>query len=550
MKLVKFHLSKTDIFLVTTFFAFSCLLMLKTLTISPGGDIMIASKAWSDFAATVPLIRSFSFGSNFPPEYPIFAGPPIRYHFGFFLLVGILEKIGLPLNMALNIPSILGFTLLLTVIYFFAKRIFNSTATGVVAVVFFLFNGSFSFLEFFKLHPLSAKTFSDIVTNTSFPSFGPYDGKTVSAFWNLNIYTNQRHLAQAYAFFLVLLFFYWKYSNKNAGFTYKKAIAIGILMGILPFIHYAVFGMVGIMSAIVFLIYPKIRMKVFLAGTIAIIMAIPQILYMGSSALHIEPIKLGYLVQDLSVKTFFGYWLLNLGLILPFSILGFLTADKKQRLILIPFLTLFVVGNLFQVSPEIAANHKFFNLFLIGINMFAAYFIVKIFQKNIIGTIFTVLIFPLLILSGVIDLFPIFKDYYVTLQDIPNNETALFIRESTPKHAVILNGSYLYDPASIAGRKIYLGWPYFSWSAGYDTDGRFKKMKQILESTSKETACHELLVENINYVELQSPSPIEGIEVNYTLFEDNFERIYSNIDPKIDLYSVGDSCSNGFRPES
>jgi len=37
--------------------------------------IYIATKAWSDFAANIPLIRSFSWGKNFPPEYPLF--PPL-----------------------------------------------------------------------------------------------------------------------------------------------------------------------------------------------------------------------------------------------------------------------------------------------------------------------------------------------------------------------------------------------------------------------------------------------------------------------------------------
>src|SRR3989304_334289 len=80
------------------------------------GSMQIATKAWSDFASTVPVIRSFSFGSNFPPEYPLFPGEPIRYHFLFYALVGILEKIGVRIDYALNIPSTMGFFALLLMI--------------------------------------------------------------------------------------------------------------------------------------------------------------------------------------------------------------------------------------------------------------------------------------------------------------------------------------------------------------------------------------------------------------------------------------------------
>jgi hypothetical protein len=58
------------------------------------GNMLIASKAWSDFASHIPLIRSFSFGNNFPPQYPLFSGPPIKYHFLFYAFVGLLEKLG------------------------------------------------------------------------------------------------------------------------------------------------------------------------------------------------------------------------------------------------------------------------------------------------------------------------------------------------------------------------------------------------------------------------------------------------------------------------
>ena len=67
--------------------------------------IFIAAKAWSDFASHIPLIRSFSLGINFPPQYPLFPGEPIKYHFLFYYFVGILEKIGLNIGLALNIPS-------------------------------------------------------------------------------------------------------------------------------------------------------------------------------------------------------------------------------------------------------------------------------------------------------------------------------------------------------------------------------------------------------------------------------------------------------------
>jgi hypothetical protein len=521
------HLSKFEFVLFVIFLLFSICLMTKTFRLDHAGNMQIATKAWSDFAATIPLIRSFSFGSNFPPEYPIFAGPPIKYHFVFYLLVGMLEKIGLPLSWALNLPSIIGFCTLLISIYYFGKIVFKSKTVGVISSILFLFNSSFSFLEFFKIHPLNWSVFTDIYHSQSFSSFGPYDGKLVSAFWNLNIYTNQRHLSIAYtAFLLILLYLYFKDIHTKK-INMKTSITLGVLIGLFPFIHLAAFGMIGVMLISGIFLFPNIRKSVFIIGLIALILAIPQILYMGSTANGASLYHPGYLIDKLTLINFIKYWFLNLGLTSVLSIMGFLMSGKKERKVFIPFLLLFVIGNLFQLSPEIAANHKFFNLYIIGANAFSAYFLYRTWKINLLRPIVIVASF-FLILSGILDLFPIFNDGYITVEDIPNNKIANYIKDNTPKNATFLNSSFLYNPASLAGRKIMMGWPYFAWSAGYDTDNRGKLITKIYESHSKSVTCGLLKQNSIDYFTVQDTSgdrDFPTIDLNY--FISNFSTDYS-----------------------
>ena len=120
-------LSPLEIILVISLSVFSFWLMFSTFSYE-NGSMLIGSRAWSDFAGHIPLIRSFSFGSNFPPEYPIFPGELIRYHFLFYLMVGMLEKIGLRIDFALNILSSLSFFLLIFSIYLLGKILFKSKA--------------------------------------------------------------------------------------------------------------------------------------------------------------------------------------------------------------------------------------------------------------------------------------------------------------------------------------------------------------------------------------------------------------------------------------
>ncbi len=131
----------SEIIVITIGTAFGIFLMLSTFS-KEHNALFISTKSWSDFASHIPLIRSFSFGWNFPPEYPLFPGEPIKYHFLFYSGVGLLEKIGVPIDFALNIPSIIGFILLTYVIYVLGKMIFKSKAVGVLSVIFFIFNSS------------------------------------------------------------------------------------------------------------------------------------------------------------------------------------------------------------------------------------------------------------------------------------------------------------------------------------------------------------------------------------------------------------------------
>ena len=534
---------KVEFLFFAILFVFSWWLMWKTFRINQLGNLEIATKVWSDFAATIPLIRSFSFGHNFPPQYPLFAGPPIRYHFIFFSAVGLLEKMGVKLDWALNSLSILSFFALLLAIYFLSKELFKKRSVSVLSCIFFLFNGSLSFLEFFRKNPISSHTLSDIVQNTSFPSFAPYDGSNlVSAFWSLNIYTNQRHLAFAYAFFLMFILIVYKALKKKGGLSLNKSLILGILAGFFPFLHLSVFVMIEISLFILFVISPNIRKGLFISALISLIIALPQIIYMGVSVTNTDFFRPFYLVSNPTFLSLIKYWFYNLGFAIILSPIGFLLAKRRQRKIFLPFLSFFLIGNLFRLSPEMAANHKFFNLFLIGANMFAAYSIYRLWKYKTVGKIIAIFYVFVMTFSGIIDIFPIKNDVYSEIKDGKNNEVEQFIVDNTPKDSVFVNASYIYDPASLAGRRVLLGWPYFSWSAGYDTDERFNLLKNILESSDLEYSCSLLKNAGVNYIEIQNPTPIEGIEINYNFFKEHFNKIFSSSENNIYIYDAKTSC--------
>ncbi len=514
-------------------------------TFSKSSDhLLIATKAWSDFASHIPLIRSFSLGYNFPPQYPLFPNEPIKYHFVFYALVGLLEKTGIPIDVALNSLSSLGLLLLIFMIYIFAKELFKSKAVGVISVIFFFFNSSLSYLYFFKRYPISTDSINQIMTNKDFLSFAPYGQGLISAFGNLNIYTNQRHLALSLGLSLLLIYLVLKPVFDKKRLSLNQYVILGILLGLSFFLHTAVALMTFVVLICFTIAFPKIRKETLLLLIFAAVLTFPQYLYSKGIEGFSPKFYFGYLVSQPTIEKLTEFWIYNIGISLFLIPIGFFLSNKIQRKIFISFLFLFLIGIGVQLSPEIAANHKFFNYFFIVADMFCAYFIYLVWKKRAIFKPLAIAFFLFMILGGIIDIFPIINDSKVSISDYEINSGSVWIKNNTNPNSVFLNTTYLFDPASLVGRKIFIGWPYFSWSQGYNTDKRGQEMRKMLGATNKKTACNLLLVNKIDYVEIKIQNPPDpNIPIISNIYKENFSSSYTNKSTNYTIYSVANNCS-------
>jgi len=544
MKIKKFLFNYSiEIIVLLIGFTFASFLMFSSFS-SGGETIQISTKAWSDFASHIPLIRSFSLGNNFPPQFPLFPGEPIKYHFLFYAFVGILEKMDFPIALALNIPSAVGFALLVFVIYFIAQKIFKSKAVGLLSILFFLFNSSLSFIYYFRENPLSINSILQIPNITNFQSFAPYGEGLITAFWNLNIFTNQRHLGLSFALSLIIIYLVIKPLLGEKPINPRLQILLGIALGLSFFLHTAVFLITCIVLFMLLIFFSKIRKGTILLLVFAAIITLPQYLYSASDGTFFPKFAFGYLVSDnLTFQKFTEFWIYNLGLSAMLIPLGFLFSNNVQKKIFLAFFVLFIVGNIIQFSPEIAANHKFFNYFIIIGNMFSAFALFALWNKKKFFKPIVAVLFFFTILGGIIDFFPIYNDHKISIDDYRKNPDANWILNNTPSNSVFLNSTYLYHPASLVGRKIFLGWPYFAWSQGYNTNSRGEIMKEILAAKDKSKACKLLEKNNINYIELQMQIPPDPNIPNISpLYENEFVKSYENKIKNYSIYDVAGNC--------
>lgn len=542
---------------------FSFYLMFHTFSYdSQKQEMRIATKAWSDFGAYIPLIRSFSYGANLsrllsgkPVESPLFPGEPIRYHFGFYALVGTLERLGIRIDWALNIPSALGFFLLLCGIYVFSYKLFTNHYLSFLSVIFFLFNGSLSFLQFFKTH-----SFTDIVTNSRFPSFGPWDGGPITAFWNLNIYTNQRHLAFSYTLALIVFLAVLRCSHiTHQGKKFLAGVGVGLFILLLWWFNEAVAAGVLISGLLLFQASWRNTFRLFwqrhdpqfpriadwFAGGVGLvlILAIPIFtLVIRQNAITEAPCYLA--PQPFTWRSCIWFWFQNLGLHTILIPLGLILAPRTARNILLPpLLGLFIIPNLFRLSPDMINNHKFFNFFLIVGNIFSAYALVFLTKRlrsfiGVLAYLFIGLLVVLSTLSGVIDFFPILNDYKGSIPD--RSADVRFFATQTKPGDVVANSTWFYHPASIAGRTIYSGYTYFTWSYGYDQGGRERSLESIYRASDQLELCQRLRGSRIAYVEL-NPNPESYLQPNWNLWN-SLPPAYESPETELRVYKTLTIC--------
>jgi len=286
-----------------------------------------------------------------------------------------------------------------------------------------------------------------------------------------------------------------------------------------------------------FIFFPKKRFSLLILIITSAIVSLPQYLFIESGDSFFKPlVNFGYLTTNLNFVNFINYWWQNLGLNLILIPLGFIAAAKNERKILLSFLGLFIIGNIIQFSPEISANHKFFNYFMIVGNMFTAFVIINMWKKNLYLKTFSIVLIFFLMLSGIIDFFPIYNDSRIALADYPVNKNISWIMKNTEPNSVFLNTEYLYDDASMAGRKIFLGWPYFAWSQGYDTLSRDTLRKSLLNTDNLSYFCGNITKYKLNYVEINLNS--QDTKVNNNFFRNYFPKVYENNQDNYIIYAL------------
>jgi hypothetical protein len=222
------------------------------------------------------------------------------------------------------------------------------------------------------------------------------------------------------------------------------------------------------------------------------------------------------------------------------------------KIFLLPAFIVLIIAFLFRFSQkEVLVGHKFFNFFLIMGQVLTAYVVVKAYdfvsakfpRAKVLSLGATGVLVFFLTLTGVIDFFPIVNMTMSKVRDIGSNPEARWFAENTPRDAVVLTNQFMFSPASIAGRKIFLGYAYFTDSAGYDTRGRRRIVDAIYRGDQREEMCGLLRLNNISYIDVAEFKQTKSRPtVNVEYFRENFSPAYVSSNGRYEVYSTAELC--------
>ena len=328
--------------------------------------------------------------------------------------------------------------------------------------------------------------------------------------------------------------------------TLPAFIFSGLLLGLLPMWNSAVFIAAFAILAILFVLCPLRLQMLALAVTTGII-ALPQMLYLSSGSGRAQMPKLlhwGYTLDHataLNVAKYLGFtfgfkWLL--------IALALIFATSLQRRLFLAVSSLIAVAFCFQFTIEVLANQKFLHIWVIVANLFVAFGLWRLWRLSLAGTtlpgkLVSLVLFVLIIPGGLIEFSPIHNTYWSEVA-YKNDPLIEWLTKETKPREIFLTNRFVNHPMLMAGRRVFYGWPYYAWSAGYNASKRDKDYLDLFQGRDPRKVFRLLKENGISYVAFDN-AVRRGEFVkrhNEQIYARYFQKVFDDKSNKYDLLTI------------
>ena len=552
---------------------------------------------YGDYAPHTAMIRSFSMGNNFPTQYPHYGGADVKYHFMFQFLAGNLEYLGMRMDVAYNIVSLTSLTGFLMLLYQLALRITGKMCCGVLTIFLFFFRSGMAFFRFVWEHIQAGNLLETLTENVSFIGYTTNENWGL---WNFNVYLNQRHLAFGLLMVTLALYLFMDWleagtMHEEKGFVWMKkrlfskegwrsrnleqALLMGLFLGLCAFWNgAAVIG--GLLILCGFAVFSDGKLDYLIMAAVTIFFSYLQTKIFISGSAMSPQIYLGFLAED---KTVWGvvqylFWMSGVFFLGLLVLVWFMR--RRERAILLGFIFPTIFAFVLLMTPDINVNHKYIMISYAFLTIFWAWTICNLWTgervnrnvqiaderktedieneikketsqsdvktgrdrkiRKFAGKVLAAILTICLSITGIYDFAVIVKGNGPGRRVAVNMNSDLtcWLAEHLDKNDLLLTPEYSMNEVTMSGVMIYCGWPYYAWSAGYDTNYRAAQAVTIYTTSDSETLKSTVKQEKITYILFEEGSEFEQQVCQEETIAATYEKVYETQDGRIRIYKT------------
>ena len=527
------------------------------------GILYSGFSVYGDYAPHTAMMRSFSRGNNFPTQYPHYGGQDVKYHFMFQFLVGNLEYLGLRLDLGYNLVSILFLAGFLMVLYGISYRMFKSFWAGAAAIVFFFFRSGTAFWRYLWEHLQAGDFVRTLEENTAFIGYTTNENWGL---WNFNVYLNQRHLAFGLLMAAVAVWIFMDWveagcSHKEQGFLWVRnrfftkeawicrnvgtAILLGLFLGLTAFWNgAALIGGLLILAGLA--VFSDGKLDYMICAGLAVLFSELQSKIFVSGSVMSPSFYWGFLADNKSISGVLWYLVEISGFFFVGMIVAAVFLKRSQRAVLMGCLLPMVFAFLVSLTPDINVNHKYVMISYAFVTVFWGWSVRCVFLegkkgwKKWAGRAVAAVLCICLSATGIYDYVIILRDNDSAHRMTVNMESSLtdWLSANLKKNDLLLTPEYTMNEVTMSGAMLYCGWPYYAWSAGYDTGYRAGQAVLMYTTDDPEVLKAAVKQEKITYILFEEDMEFEQQECREDIIRETYPLVYTSEDGRIRIYET------------
>ncbi len=454
------------------------------VTTVDAGIISTPQNLVRDLYSHTAIIRSFSMGYNFPTEYPFFHGDAIRYHFLFYFGGGVLESLGAPFSVALNLPSALAFGSLLSLSAFLSWSLTSSFVAASLAITFALFRSSMSWVDWIAALRRSALEGNPIFRESFWYGVTPYEDWGI---FSLNVHLNQRHLMHGLALMLIVLVACLLTPPLKGPWRNRASLIYGSLGAVLGCgAYWNGNAFLATMLALIPLsCVSAYRAKAILVGGAAAFSGGLVVLLVTHGAVGRTPFEpalhFGFLSPSSAFLEVARYTLWIFGVLPIVALIAAWRGDVRARSLwwcgFMPIVFIFSS----QVTPIAPQGHKFINAgtliwSILGAGFAASLLVSARSSGRLVGQILVLI----MILTGIVDAGALGRLAGTRLSYPVDDEAIRWVERNTSREAIFLSSARGDTAPLLAGRRVLMGPESLTSETGHPYDERVRWLRRVI----------------------------------------------------------------------